>query len=790
MKSLFVIMFSLVYTTISAQITLKGVVTDENHTPLSGAHIHSKKSTALSDIEGNFSISDVPNEPLRVYISYIGYQSLDTVINPLSNQTFIFQLKPDNTSLEEVLITQGISVRNTNKLGVEKSFIQKNYSGSLAKSLEQLPGINSMEIGAGASKPIIRGLGFNRVVVAENNTKHEGQQWGADHGLEIDAFTAETIEIIKNSGSIEYGSDAIGGVINVKNDMIPEKNSLTGNYTILGKSVNQGILNHLQINYRKNHFFYKLKATTNDYGDYSLPTDTIVYLTVQMPVYKQQLKNTAGRERNIFGQVGYVSDYFQSLLTVSNTYSKSGFFPGSHGIPSIDRVQDDGNDRNIDYPYQSANHFKLNSGNTWFFEKSNLRFALSFQNNKRNEFSEFHTHYTNQQPPDTQPDLELSFDLSSVESHLKYSYRFSKNNFLNIGVQQQYQKNNIAGYGFLLPEFEKNTLGGFVVYDHTFLGKINFNAGIRYDWAALKTEAYYDTLLYDYLIAKGYPYEIANEYALRSRQLSKQFTNINFLGGVTFKPNPHWEFSATVGTNFRLPTAIELASNGVHHGSFRHEKGNPDLQPEKGWVFDLNVQFKYQNFQTKISPYLYYFSNYIFLKPSGVFSPLPHGGQIYQFEQSKAVLSGVEFSLENTFFEKLSVTFTAEYIYNQQITENKSTDYPLPFSPPANAFLEINYLWKNNSKNFKNTLFFVNNKTVLQQNRIAQNEQPTDGFSIFGAGISTNLSFNKTNIEARLQTSNIFNTRYYNHTSFYRALEIPEMGRNIQLMITLPFGNE
>lgn len=87
-------------------------------------------------------------------------------------------------------------------------------------------------------------------------------------------------------------------------------------------------------------------------------------------------------------------------------------------------------------------------------------------------------------------------------------------------------------------------------------------------------------------------------------------------------------------------------------------------------------------------------------------------------------------------------------------------------------------------------MFFVNNKTVLQQNRIAQNEQPTDGFSIFGAGISTNLSFNKTNIEARLQTSNIFNTRYYNHTSFYRALEIPEMGRNIQLMITLPFGNE
>src|SRR5690606_17909684 len=164
----------------------------------------------------------------------------------------------------EIIVTKNnLSANRLNTQVVSKEFVKENYAGSLAKSLERLPGINAMEIGAGTSKPIIRGLGFNRVVVSENNSKHEGQQWGADHGLEIDALSAEEVEIIKNSGVIEYGSDAIGGVINIKNDQIPGENSFSGSYTFLGKSVNNALINAIQVQHRNNRFFYKIKASAS-----------------------------------------------------------------------------------------------------------------------------------------------------------------------------------------------------------------------------------------------------------------------------------------------------------------------------------------------------------------------------------------------------------------------------------------------------------------------------------------------------------------------------------------------
>lgn len=786
MKLVLFIMISCIYTLSHSQTTFTGRVTDLDNTPLLGAHIHTEQGSTLTDYEGKFSLFIKDSKSFRVTITYMGYQTLDTLIITDAHRQYHFRLQPEQAELDEVVIKRNTR-RTPHQELVNNTFIKQNYAGSLAKSLEQLPGISSIDIGAGASKPMIRGMGFNRLVVAENNSKHEGQQWGADHGLEIDAFSAEEIEILKSSGMIEYGSDAMGGVIHIKNDVIPAPNSWNASYTLVGKSVNKGLLNHLQVSHRKNHFFYKLKATTNDYGDYSLPTDTIVYLSVKMPVYNQRLKNTAGRERNLLAQVGYVSDRFQSIWTVSNTYLKSGFFPGSHGLPSIDRVADDGNTRNIEFPYQTANHLKLTSGNHWFINESTLRFTWSLQHNLRREFSEFHTHYGDLAPPSKQPDLELEFALTTLESHLKYSHRFNNNSLLNIGIQHHYQNNTIQGYGFLLPEYNKHAWGTYLSWENRFSSKWDVHAGIRADQAFIHTQRYFDPLLYEYLIGKGNTPETAHAYALRSPDLETNYSNFNFLVGANYHPHPQWQLAATLGTSFRLPTAIELASNGIHHGSFRHEKGNPHLEPEKGWVLDVSAQFKNQQFQWTVSPYLYYFTNYIFLKPSGQFSQLPHGGQIYDYEQSQALITGIEMGFQATFFEKWNARLNAEYIYNQQITKNSSSDYPLPYSPPARVFTEIKYGLNNQSKGFSNTEFSLHNTTVFQQNRIAQNELPTAGYSIMGMGVSSNITLAKLTLHTQLQVTNLLNTRYYNHNSFYRALHIPEPGTNVQLMITIPF---
>lgn len=691
------------------------------------------------------------------------------------------QVVEDEKTIEEVVINRTVKTIE-NKKRISEEFIQQNFSGSLVQSLENVAGVNVISIGSGAGKPIVRGLGFNRVAVSMNGSKHEGQQWGADHGLEVDAFSLESVELIKGVASIEYGSDAIGGVLNIRNNRIPEKKSFNGKATVLGRSVNQTIGTAFEIRQRKDKFFYKLKASYLDYGDFRTPTDTIIYLTRKIPIHNRKLKNTAGEEWSTFGQIGYVEDDYHSILTVSNNQTKAGFFPGSHGIPDLNRLQDDGNSRNIEYPYQRANHFMIQNEHKWNFDDSELLVDLAFQNNHRQEKSEFHTHYSNQLPPEKDSDLELNFNLNTFSGNAKYTQFFSEKHKTDIGLQVQIQDNNIKGYNFLLPEYNRTNSGIFALHNYRFSDKLRFDFGLRYDFSNIKIKGFYDEILYDYLIGRNYSEDLANEYALRSPELSKDFSNFNMKIGTLYSLNNRIDFSLSVGSSFRNPTAIELGANGIHHGSFRHEKGDVTLNSERGYIIDFQSNYQTENFRLSFSPYLYYFTNYIYLKPTGEFSVLPHSGQIYRFSQTEAMLTG--FELESNYsFGKFNTEIILEYIYNRQVKEK----YPLPFTPPFNVFAKIDYSLFEESKFFENSVFSVNGKYFAQQNRTAQNEEITPSSAVFGAGFSSDLNFGKVKPKLTLSVQNIFDTKYYSHMSFYRALEIPEQGRNIQIMINYNF---
>lgn len=789
MKQLqFVLLLFTIFPTItfSQQLTLEGRVVNEQDEALLGAHIHINNRFVLAGENGSYRIGALKEGEHRINVSYIGFRTLDTLISLAEDTVVNFKLKEDAAALEEVFINSHARRRSSENIEkVNKKYLQEQFSGSLATSLERLPGVNASEIGAGASKPIIRGLGFNRVAVTENGIKQEGQQWGADHGLEIDAFSVEDIEIIKGVGAIEHGSDAIGGVIKIINDRVPGE-GLSGEVIGLTKSVNNTLAASTNLALRNKRFFYKIKATGSEFGDYSVPTDTIVYLNRNVPIFNNRLKNTAGKEVNLYGQVGYLGEHYKGSLSISNVYFKSGFFPGAHGIPSTNRVQDDGDQRNIEYPFQRVNHLKLINKNEWFFHNFKLEAILGFQHNHRQEWSRFHTHYTGQLAPAVNPDLELNFDLNTYDAQVKFTKDFIENHTTSIGVQTQLQDNTISGYNFLLPEYARVNQGIYATHSYRVSKNINLNAGARLDLSKIKIESFYDSNLYEYLIGNGSTTATATDYATRSEQTTRNFSNVNVMAGALFNFHKNWDFSINTGTSFRLPTAIELGANGIHHGSFRHERGDSNLDPEKGYVLDTKLNYRKNDFKASLSPYLYYFENYIFLNPSGRFSILPHAGQVYQFTQSEALLTGVEFDFYTVFAEKWHTQFTFEYLYNQQVTSDKSRNFPLPFTPPVNGFLEIGYDFSHKSKTFKNTEIFANSSFAFQQERVAQNEEITPGYQVFGGGLRTNIQIVNFKAAINLQASNIFNTKYFNHTNFYRALEIPEMGRNIQLMVKIP----
>ena len=122
--------------------------------------------------------------------------------------------------LPDVVVTESYQQRQAKKSAltvevIEQDFLRKHFTGNFMQAVENIPGVQAMDIGSGFSKPMIRGMGFNRIAVLENGIKQEGQQWGADHGLELDAFNIEAVNVLKGPSSLLYGSDAMGGIIQI-----------------------------------------------------------------------------------------------------------------------------------------------------------------------------------------------------------------------------------------------------------------------------------------------------------------------------------------------------------------------------------------------------------------------------------------------------------------------------------------------------------------------------------------------------------------------------------------------
>lgn len=686
-----------------------------------------------------------------------------------------------NVSLSEIVVTENFQyLRNKNTTlhldVVGKEFLKEHFSGNLMQTLEQLPGVHSMDIGSGFSKPVIRGMGFNRVSVTENGIKQEGQQWGADHGLEIDAFNVEQVNIRKGPASLLYGSDAMGGVVEITQAAPPFDDQVFGEVDLLGKSVNGLFGGSLMLGVKKDCWYTKLRYSEQHFGDYRIPTDTISYLTQKIPVYNRRLKNTAGFERDASLFTQYRRGRYMGNYAVSNAYQKVGFFPGAHGIPDPSRVQDDGSSRNIELPYSFVNHLKATTHQEYAWEKLLLQWDLGYQNNHREEWSQFHTHYGTQPVPEKDPDKELAFTLNTFSSGVKVRFTGSQVWDHSAGWDLQYQRNTISGYSFLLPEYTRFTTGLSWLTTYKPTDVFSVSGGLRYDIGKTDISSFTDAYLATYLQEQGYSQEVIDMNKVRSHAVDRSFGDYSGSLGIVWSPAKEHLLKVNVGHSFRLPGANELASNGVHHGTFRHEQGDPTLDSERGWQLDMAYSFFGKFFSVTISPFASWFSNYIYLKPTGEWSVLPHAGQIYRYTGAEALFAGGEILAKVDLPLHFTYELGGEYVY----TYNCDEHIPLSFSPPGS--LRNTLSWEK-----KRLRFYAEHQYIADQNRVARNEDPTPGAQLLHLGAGFRIPVGSTDVEVTLSARNLLNTKYYNHLSFYRKVEIPEPGRNFQILIKIPF---
>jgi iron complex outermembrane recepter protein len=774
--------------------TLTGQVTDENEKPLPGASVNlfpGKKGTATDD-KGFYEFQNLPEGKYSIEISYLGYQKSQAEIELTGNRILNIRLKPRLQTLQEVVITDNYAEQRHREesLNVEivnDQFLKQHLGGSLMKTLGRLPGVSAINIGSGQSKPVIRGLGFNRVVVIENGIKHEGQQWGADHGLEVDQFALDRIEVIKGPGSLMYGSDAIGGVIDLKQVEIPQKNSFGGSMDLTGKSNNSLAGASAFVYSRKEYLFFTFRATLIDYADYRIPTDSVDIYSYRAPLYKNRLRNSAGQEQNLHFSAGFQDNGTFSRFYVSNVHSKTGFFANTHGLEPrrVDTGLHDKSDRDIQFPYQEVNHFKIINKSSLFKENFQLQFELGYQRNFRQEWSQYTSHgYMPPVFPQGLPfpeELEREFSKNIWTGNVRIAFQPGKKTEISAGINAEHQKNRIGGRGFIIPEFKQFTAGSYTLFKYRVSDRSVLQAGVRYDYGTIQTESYSDWF--------ESPVETGADTiwgALqRAPDLNRKFSSFTWSAGYNFNAG-HFSLKANAGKSFRIPIAKELAANGVNYHRFSYEVGNPDLSPEVSYQVDAGLEWHSLRFAMGITPFVNYFPNYIYLNPGFEHDRLyGNGNQVFNYMQSEVFRFGGEIHAHYNILPQLKAGVIFNYIYSEQLSGGKK-GFSLPFSPPASALLNLKYLPENLAF-LKNPYASLDVRLVAAQNDIVPPEEKTPGYHVLNLALGTEVQWNKRTVSFSVQVQNLLNKKYFNHTSYYRLINVPEPGRNLILSIYIPF---
>jgi iron complex outermembrane receptor protein len=765
-----------------ASLSISGFVSDPKGESIPGAavYFHETRTGAYSDSLGNFTIVNIKPGTYHLHIDALGYLSLArTLILTQSVADLHIVLEPSELRTGEVVIESESDKKEQQESSqalsiVNRSYLEKYSTGNLVNTLERLPGVNALRTGVGISKPIIRGMSFNRVLVLENGIRQEGQQWGADHGLEIDEQNADRVEVLRGPGAVIHGADAIGGVLMIRQAPLPSNpGEWQSSAFLTARTLNDLYGGSFMAAANIKGIAWRVRAGYREYGDYKVPAKTFNYNRYILPIYDNQLKNTAGREENFSATLGIQRNWGNTQMYFTRFHQVAGFFPGAFGIPRALSLQPDGDTRAVGMPRNVTTHTKFSSHSNILFRKNWLEIDAGFQQNNRRE--EALPHASGQV---SNNNLALQLILDTWSLNTRYHHHFNSGISLISGVSGQYQSNRKGGFEHLLPEYKSATVGAFSLVQLKLHPDWVLNGGIRYDAGNVRI-AETKTLL---LNRAG----VVLDTLLRNRVSNRLFANLSGSAGMAWKASEDWSFKLNLSSDFRFPTVAELASNGVHHGTFRHVQGDSYLDTERGFQLDGMTEWKQRKVRISFTPFFSYFTNYIYLSPSGQFSTLPESGQIYRYQQSPARFWGGESEIEWALTKNWSIHSVFEYVNGL----NSYTQIPLPFIPPGNASLELQWDKSFDQKFLRRLFGSLTFHAFANQAQTDRNERPTPGYSLYH--VSGGMHFSIGGLEFRLlvQVQNLSNRAYLNHLSRYRQLDIPEPGRNMIFTLSIPLKGD
>jgi len=324
-KLLIIILLQFVYWDISAQsqTAFSGTVKDsKTGKALAGVSVSivDEKSGTTSNENGYFIINKLRSGKHLVELSHLGYATLVVNINNESDFNKDFFLDQSILENNAVVVTGVAKATQLKTVPFQVAVIRKQdflqtSSMNIIESITKKAGVSSISSGPAISKPLIRGLGYNRVLTINDGVRQEGQQWGDEHGIEVDDVRVNKIEILKGPAAEVYGSDAMAVVINIITNVPTPNNTFKVNVGSNYQSNNQLSSYNANLSGNKNGLNGALYFTSKAAGDYQNKYDGYVF-------------NSKFNELNTGGYLGYNSKWGYSHLLFSNFDLKAGLVEG------------------------------------------------------------------------------------------------------------------------------------------------------------------------------------------------------------------------------------------------------------------------------------------------------------------------------------------------------------------------------------------------------------------------------------------------------------------------------
>ena len=773
------------FSSIGGKGTISGTITDAGSgIPLHGVSIFlaDLKLGSQTDKNGHYSIPNIPEGFHLVEFSHVGYNSQVLKVRITGATQQDVQLTASVVENNAVIVTGVSTATQLKKAPFQVSIIRKEdfrqqAASSLVEALTRIPGVAAFSTGPAIAKPVIRGLGFNRVITINDGIRQEGQQWGEEHGLEIDAAGVNRVELLKGPASLMYGSDAMAGVLNIISHEALPNNSMRLNVLSEYQTNNRSRQVHGNWGGNIDGINWNFYGTTQAAADYQNAFDGRVF-------------NSKFRQTNLGGHVGYNGNWGYSHLIWSRYDLKTGLIEGERdplgyfiksiaGGGTTRASKDDFLSTMPDFPYQRIRHQKLVWDNQLKLGSGKLQVVAGYQRNQREEFGNV----------DDPEERELFFDLTSYNYSAQYHFAEKAGWQTSIGASSMHQKNNNRGAEQLIPDYTLNDWGGFF-YSKKTIKKINFSAGARFDSRSLNAAP-----LMDGTDIKGAAFK-------------KTFSNISASAGITAQLNQQLNIKLNLARSFRAPNMAELASNGAHEGTTRYEYGSIDLKSEVSTQLDAGLEFNTDHVSFNAAAYYNNFSNFIYYRKlenaSGSDSLVEQDGEMltaFRFDQQGAVLSGFEAGIDihPHPLDWLHIENTFSFVRGRFKSKIENSD-AIPFIPAPRLLTEFRANIGKLDKAVKNLylkLEIDNNFAQEQVFTTYNTETATPGYTLlnFGAGAEFTNKEGKTLFKLYFSANNLTDKAYQNHLSRLKYSSenlatgrtgVFNMGRNLSFKILVP----